>query len=108
MNKDFTPEELLERIQRMYKHKKPEEQIIVLTETEYTRQVQTLVKAQVSVYESQGKLSSKGVLQKKIYDLEAQLARIKDLNKMLMEKINGNKNNNTENDSTNTDAVPDA
>ena len=39
MNKDFTPEELLERIQRMYKHKKPEEQIIVLTETEYTRQV---------------------------------------------------------------------
>ena len=73
MNKDFTPEELLERIQRMYKHKKPEEQIIVLTETEYTRQVQTLVKAQVSVYESQGKLSSKGVLQKKIYDLEEQL-----------------------------------
>ena len=108
MNKDFTPEELLERIQRMYKHKKPEEQIIVWTETEYTRQVQTLVKAQVSVYESQGKLSSKGVLQKKIYDLEEQLQRIKDLNKMLMEKINGNKNNNTENDSTSTDAEPDA
>ena len=104
MNKDFTPEELLERIQRMYKHKKPEEQIIVLTESEYTRQVQTLVKAQVSVYESQGKLSSKGALQKKIYELEEQLARIKDLNKMLMGKINENKNNNAENGSTNTDA----
>lgn len=104
MNKEFTPEELLERIQRMYKHKKPEEQIIVLTESEYTRQVQTLVKAQVSIYESQGKLSSKGTLQKKIYELEEQLSRIKDLNKMLMEKINENKNNNTETDSTNTDA----
>lgn len=84
----FTETELLERIKRMYKHKKDNENIVVLTETEYKNQVQNLIAAQIKIYEETGKLSGKGKLQKEIYTLQGQLERMKKLNEELMKKLN--------------------
>ena len=84
----FSETELLERIKRMYKHKKEGENIVVLTETEYKNQVQNLIAAQVKIYEETGKLSGKGKLQKEIYTLQGQLERMKKLNEELMKKLN--------------------
>ena len=86
----FTETELLERIKRMYKHKKDNENIVVLTESEYRNQVQNLIAAQVKIYEETGKLSGKGKLQKEIYTLQGQLERMKKLNEELMKKLNTN------------------
>ena len=88
----FTETELLERIRRMLKHKKDNENIVVLTESEYKNQVQNLIAAQVKIYEETGKLSGKGKLQKEIYTLQGQLERMKKLNEELMKKLN-NKDN---------------
>ena len=84
----FTETELLERIKRMYKHKKEGENIVVLTESEYKNQVQNLIAAQVQIYEETGKLSGKGKLQKEIFTLQGQLERMKKLNEELMKKLN--------------------
>ena len=84
----FSETELLERIKRMYKHKKEGENIVVLTESEYKNQVQNLITAQVQIYEETGKLSGKGKLQKEIYTLKGQLDRMKKLNEELMKKLN--------------------
>ena len=84
----FTETELLERIKRMLKHKKDNENIVVLTESEYKNQVQNLIAAQVKIYEETGKLSGKGKLQKEIYTLQGQLERMKKLNEELMKKLN--------------------
>ena len=84
----FSETELLERIKRMYKHKKEGENIVVLTESEYKNQVQTLIAAQVKIYEETGKLSGKGKLQKEIFELKGQLERMKKLNEELMKKLN--------------------
>lgn len=86
----FSETELLERIKRMYKHKKDNENIVVLTESEYRNQVQNLIAAQVKIYEETGKLSGKGKLQKEIYTLQGQLERMKKLNEELMKKLNTN------------------
>ena len=86
----FSETELLERIKRMYKHKKEGENIVVLTESEYKNQVQNLIAAQVKIYEETGKLSGKGKLQKEIYTLQGQLERMKKLNEELMKKLNNN------------------
>lgn len=83
----FTETELLERIKRMLKHKKDNENIVVLTESEYKNQVQNLIAAQVQIYEETGKLSGKGKLQKEIYTLKGQLERMKKLNEELMKKL---------------------
>lgn len=83
----FTETELLERIRRMLKHKKEGDNIVVLTESEYKNQVQTLITAQVKIYEETGKLSGKGKLQKEIYTLQGQLERMKKLNEELMKKL---------------------
>ena len=84
----FSETESLERIKRMYKHKKDGQNIVVLTESEYRNQVQTLIAAQVQIYEETGKLSGKGKLQKEIYTLQGQLERMKKLNEELMKKLN--------------------
>lgn len=84
----FSETELLERIKRMYKHKKDGENIVVLTESEYKNQVQNLIAAQIHIYEETGKLSGKGKLQKEIYTLQGQLERMKKLNEELMKKLN--------------------
>ena len=84
----FSETELLERIKRMYKHKKEGENIVVLTESEYKNQVQNLIAAQVKIYEETGKLSGKGKLQKEIFTLQGQLERMKKLNEELMKKLN--------------------
>ena len=86
----FTETELLERIKRMLKHKKDNENIVVLTESEYKNQVQNLIAAQVQIYEETGKLSGKGKLQKEIFELKGQLERMKKLNEELMKKLNTN------------------
>ena len=86
----FSETELLERIKRMYKHKKEGENIVVLTESEYKNQVQNLIAAQVKIYEETGKLSGKGKLQKEIFELKGQLERMKKLNEELMKKLNTN------------------
>ena len=84
----FSETELLERIKRMYKHKKDGDNIVVLTESEYKNQVQNLIAAQIQIYEETGKLSGKGKLQKEIYTLKGQLERMKKLNEELMKKLN--------------------
>ena len=83
----FSETELFERIKRMYEKKKDGDSIVVLTATEYTKQVQNLIDAQVKIYEETGKLSSKGKLQKEIFELRGQLERMKKLNEELMKRI---------------------
>ena len=85
----FSETELLERIKRMYEHKKDGDSIVVLTATEYTKQVQSLIDAQIKIYEETGKLSGKGKLQKEIFELKGQLERMKKLNEELMKRIRG-------------------
>ena len=46
----FSESELLERIKRMYAKKKENEQIIVMTESEYRRQTQNLIEVQMKIY----------------------------------------------------------
>ena len=83
----FSETELLERIKRMYEKKKDKDCIVVLTESEYKKNVQNLIEAQVKIYEETGKLSSKGKLQKEIFELKGQLERMKKLNEELMKRM---------------------
>ena len=85
----FSETELFERIKRMYEKKKASDSIVVLTESEYKNNVQNLIEAQVKIYEETGKLSSKGKLQKEIFELRGQLERMKKLNEELMNRIKG-------------------
>lgn len=84
---EFTESELLERIKRMYEKKKPEDQIIVLTESEYRRQTQNLIEAQMKIYEEEGKIKGKAKLQKEIYELRGKIEMLKKLNEELMKRI---------------------
>ena len=83
----FSESELLDRIKRMYAKKKDKEQIIVMTESEYRRQTQNLIEAQMKIYEEEGKIKGKAKLQKEIYELQGKIEMLKKLNEELMKRI---------------------